>query len=88
MGGVQYFAIGSSTVELYVRSASLGSNWLAPLPLVFRGASAFELAGDASHSRSAERIMRWAVDGRGRQQSRDVPVFLKFGAVDVEPLWV
>jgi hypothetical protein len=79
-GGVPYFVIGDSHSNHYVQRAARGEAWLAAMPLVCAGA----LGRAQSREPFGPRILRWAATAGGL----DVPVFLKFGGIDAELLWV
>ena len=88
MGGVPYFIIGDSHTTSYRRQSSNGTEWLAPLPLLCHGGSAIRLAGDDARSMHGREILRWARTTESLPFKFDVPVFLKFGGIDAEFLWV
>ncbi len=83
-GGLPYVVIGDSHTNHYIQHAIEGETWLAALPLLCRGASARALGWAGSREPFGLRIMRWAASARGL----DVPVFLKFGGIDAEFLWI
>jgi hypothetical protein len=86
MGGSPYVVIGDSHVSRYLRRTSLGEQWLAALPMVCDGGSAMRLAGE--NSRMGKRILRWARGMAEAEPPFDLPIFLKFGGIDAEFLWV
>lgn len=87
-GGIPYFVVGDSHASLYRRCAWSGTRWLAPLPLVCHGASASGLGNETSQSRYGDRILRWADRLVRSRPLNDTPIFLKFGGIDAEFLWI
>ncbi|MDR3532459.1 MAG: hypothetical protein P4L90_18140 [Rhodopila sp.] len=87
-GGLPYFIIGDSHTNHYKIDSWIGTHWLAPLPIVCHGASAIGLANENSRSQYGQKILRWAASTAGLQRRFDVPVFLKFGGIDAEFLWI
>jgi hypothetical protein len=88
MGGIPYFVIGDSHATHYLRMAWLDERWLAALPLVCHGGSAIDLANENSRSRFGPQLLQWARTVADLARPFDVPVFLKFGGIDTEFLWV
>jgi hypothetical protein len=86
MGGSPYVVIDDSHVSRYLRRTSLDARWLAALPMVCDGGSAMRLAD--KNSRIGKRILQWAGAMADAEHSFDLPVFLKFGGIDAEFLWM
>jgi hypothetical protein len=87
-GGIPYFIIGDSHTNRYARSVWFETKWLAPFPMVCHGGSAIGLASKTSRSQYDKRILQWASDLKRSSAKFDVPVFLKFGGIDAEFLWI
>ena len=87
MGGLPYYILGDSHADLYRRRARFGQGWLAPLLLMCPGASAIGLASETSKSGYGAKILRWA-QRAAQPPGSDAPVFLKFGGLDAEFLWM
>jgi hypothetical protein len=88
MGGQPYFVIGDSHVYHYLRRTSVGEKWLAALPIVCVGGAAMRLAADDSRTGFGQKILQWAKHTAALVHRLDVPIFLKFGGIDAEFLWV
>jgi hypothetical protein len=88
MGGQPYFVIGDSHTNHYLRRTSAGEKWLAALPMMCVGAGAMRLAADDSRTGFGKRILQWARTNAASGQPFDVPMFLKFGGIDAEFLWL
>jgi hypothetical protein len=88
MGGRPYVVIGDSHVTRYLRRTSLDERWLAALPMQCNGGAATRLAARDSRTGFGERILQWARVTTGSGSPFDLPVFLKFGGIDAEFLWV
>jgi hypothetical protein len=88
MGGQPYFVIGDSHANHYLRRTSLGDTWLSALPIMCVGIAAKRLATDDSPTGYGKRILQWARITAASAKPFDVPVFLKFGGIDAEALWV
>ncbi|MBV9014691.1 MAG: hypothetical protein JO058_03450 [Alphaproteobacteria bacterium] len=86
--GVPYFIIGDSHANHYRRNAARDIEWLAPLPLLCHGASAIRLADEAARSPHGANILRWARTTVRQRPKLDAPIFLKFGGIDAQFLWV
>jgi hypothetical protein len=86
MGGNPYVVIGDSHVSRYLRRTSFDERWLAALPMVCDGGSAMRLAD--KNSRTGKRILQWARAMGDAEHSFNLPVFLKFGGIDAEFLWM
>jgi hypothetical protein len=82
--GIPYYIVGDSHVNHYVRSGWVDDQWLAPLPIVCHAASAIGLANDDAQLGYGRKILRWA----GTAARFDVPIYLKFGGIDCEFLWM
>ena len=88
MGGQPYFVIGDCHAYHYLRRTSVGEKWLAALPIVCVGGAAMRLAADDSRTGFGQKILQWAKQTAALVQRLDVPIFLKFGGIDAEFLWV
>jgi hypothetical protein len=88
MGGRPYVVIGDSHVTRYLRRTSLDERWLAALPMQCNGGAATRLAAGDSRIGFGARIVQWAGATTGSGHRFDLPVFLKFGGIDAEFLWV
>ena len=86
LDGLPYHIIGDSHAWHYVRAAWASGNWLAGLPMVCNGGSAMGLGNDRSRSGYGQKILQWAQTRR--HQGPATPVFLKFGGIDTEFLWI
>jgi len=87
MGGLPYVIFGDSHTNHYLRKASVGERWLAPLPVVCHGASAIALGNPNSRLGYGERILDWARMAAG-SGTFNAPIFLKFGGLDAEFRWM
>lgn len=88
MAGRPYVVIGDSHANHYLRRTSLDERWLAALPMVCIGGAAMWLADENSRTGFGERILRWARATTEPWRRFDLPVFLKFGGIDAEFLWM
>jgi hypothetical protein len=88
MGGRPYVVIGDSHANHYLRRTSLDQRWLAALPMVCIGGAAMRLADENSQNGFGGRILRWACVAAESGRRFDLPVFLKFGGIDAEFLWM
>jgi len=86
MGGIPYLVIGDSHTNHYIRPAWFNEQWLAPLPMFCPGRTAISLNG-ASLSGDGQRILDWA-QATVLRHGTDVPIFLKFGGIDSDSLWM
>lgn len=87
MGGLPYVIFGDSHANHYLRRASAGERWLAPLPVVCHGASAIALGNPKSRLGYGEKILHWARIATG-SGAFEAPIFLKFGGLDAEFRWM
>jgi hypothetical protein len=87
MAGIPYFVFGDSHASHYLRKVWIGARWLGAMPIVCHGASAMGLANPASRSGYGEKILTWARRAANIAEF-DVPIFLKFGGIDAEFLWM
>ncbi|HEV2302835.1 MAG TPA: hypothetical protein VGR91_14810 [Stellaceae bacterium] len=88
MGGIPYYVVGDSHADRYRCRAAFEGEWLAPLPLICTGGTAIGLARETSRTGYGARILQWAERAAGRPGGLTVPVFLKFGGLDAEFLWM
>jgi hypothetical protein len=88
MGGRPYVVIGDSHANHYLRRTSLDERWLAALPMVCIGGTAMWLADENSRTGFGGRVLRWACVAAEPGRRFDLPVFLKFGGIDAEFLWM
>ena len=88
MGGVPYYVFGDSHVSHFVHRPSADKRWLAPLPVICHAGSALGLGSETSRLQYGPRILNWARAGSRAAGGFDVPVFLKFGGIDAEFLWM
>lgn len=87
LAGRPYIVLGDSHANHYVRLGWSGGRWLGPLALPCLGASAMGLADDASGAGYGPRLLHWA-KSTATQGGDDAPIFLKFGGIDAEFLWM
>jgi hypothetical protein len=85
-GGIPYVVMGDSHADHYSRRVWFGEQWLAPLRYLCPEASAGGLANPDSRLQYGPKILHWA-ETFARHAS-GVPVFLKFGGIDAEFLWM
>jgi hypothetical protein len=88
MGGIPYVVIGDSHAGHYLRLAWRDGRWLAALPMVCHGGSATDLADEISRFGYGARMLRWARATADLASPLDLPIFLKFGGIDTEFLWI
>jgi hypothetical protein len=87
-GGLPYVVIGDSHANLYNRFGHTPHGWLAPTLLLCSGGSARGLARETSRSGNGARILAWAAATGATRCAAGLPVFLKFGQVDAEFVWI
>lgn len=88
MNALPYYIIGDSHTGHYTRRARIGTEWLAPLPMLCGGAAASDLSDLFDEDGYGHRILRWAHSAADRGGDGDVPIFLKFGGIDSEVRWL
>ena len=88
MGGRPYVVIGDSHANHYLRRTSLDERWLAALPMVCIATAAMQLADEHSRTGFGQRILQWARATAEPGRRFNLPVFLKFGGIDAELLWM
>jgi hypothetical protein len=87
-GAVPYFVIGDSHSALYMRHIFHENHWLVPLHMLCSGGSAMGLGNERSRSNYRHRLLTWAGQASAIGPNFDIPIFLKFGQVDAEFVWI